>query len=228
MISIVIPTYNEARNITKLVEHLLKNAAGLVSEIIVSDGGSNDETVEMAAAAGATVLRSSRKGRAGQMNEGAMLSSGKILYFVHADTLPPVTYATDIVKAIEEGFGLGRFITKFDSDMLLLKINAFVTRFDFFICYGGDQTLFMTRDLFDSITGFDVSRLIMEDYDIVSRARPFAGYKIIKEEVLVSARKYKEAGWLKVQLANRKAVSMFKAGDDQQDIVDTYKSMLAK
>jgi rSAM/selenodomain-associated transferase 2 len=226
MISIIIPTYNEEHHIAKLVEYLRLHNNDLTCEIIVVDAGSNDNTLKTATAAGAKAVVSPIKGRASQMNYGASIANGDVFYFVHADSFPPATYISDINQSIKNGFEFGRYRTKFDSKKWILKINAFFTRFDFFICYGGDQTLFITKKLFDAIGGFNPGMKIMEDYEIVTRAKAIAKYKIIKKDTLVSARKYDTNSWLTVQLANNKIVQMYKKGASQQEMADMYKKVL--
>lgn len=226
MISIVIPTFNEAENIAGLVAHLKRSVSTNLAEIIVCDGGSADNTLAVALDAGARAILSAKKGRAAQMNCGASVATGNILYFLHADTLPPNTLAPDIEKAVASGYSLGRYRTRFDSNRIVLKVNAFFTRFDWFICYGGDQTLFMTKDLFNAIGGFNEQLQIMEDYEIVARARKHGKYKILNGAATVSARKYNTNSWLKVQMANRTIVKMYKRGASQQDMVKKYKELL--
>lgn len=223
-LSIIIPTFNEAECIGSLVEYLQAHSPS--AEIIVTDGGSSDDTLALAKQRGATALPSPQKGRAAQMNYGASFAGGDVFYFVHADTLPPMTFNTDIEAAIEKGYSLGRYQTKFDSNKLLLRFNAFFTRFDLFECYGGDQSLFIQRQLFEKISGFDASLRIMEDYEIVTRARPFGKYKILDEKVLVSARKYDNNSWWKVQRANYTIMKMYKQGAPQKDMVERYRKML--
>jgi rSAM/selenodomain-associated transferase 2 len=226
MLSIIIPTYNEEETISKLIIHLKKHSATNNVEIIVSDGGSTDDTVKAAESAGAKVVLSPKKGRSAQMNFGASIAKSEIFYFIHADTFPPDSFVSDIESASKQGFEIGRYQTKFNSDKIILKINAFFTRFDFLICYGGDQTLFITKKLFNQINGFNEEMMIMEDYDIVRRARQIARYKIFKKAALVSARKYETNSWFKVQNANRTIVNMYKEGASQQDMVKKYKEML--
>mgnify|MGYP001252698926 CR=1 FL=1 len=226
-ISIIIPTYNEAASIGKLVGYLQKHGGEQVKEIIISDSASTDETVAIAEQAGARVLISPQKGRAAQMNYGAANSSGSILYFVHADSFPPVNFATDIINAVNDGYDFGRYRTKFNSNKILLKINAWFTRFNWFICYGGDQTLFISRKLFEQSGGFKNNLLIMEEFELCERLMKQARYKIFNNATLVSARKYEGRSWLQVQLANRKAVKLFRKGASQKEIVNTYKKMLS-
>ncbi len=226
MISIIIPTYNEAESISHLINYLRKNAAPSIAEIIVSDAGSADNALQIAQQAGAQAVLSPKKGRAAQMNYGASIATGNILYFIHADTFPPATFANDIEQAVAKGYGLGRYRTKFNSKKTILRVNAFFTRFDWFVCYGGDQTLFITKALFTQTGGFKEDMLIMEDYEIVIRARQKTKYKIFAKAALVSARKYETNSWLTVQLANRKIVKMYKSGASQMDMVKKYKEML--
>ena len=227
-ISIIIPTYNEAASIRKLIEYLQLHGKDGVIEIIISDGGSTDETLAIAEQSGAVALISPQKGRAAQMNYAAAKASGEILYFVHADSLPPVNFAADIIEAVNSGFDFGRYRTKFDSSKLLLKINAWFTRFNWFICYGGDQTLFVTKELFVKSGGFKNELLIMEEYEFCDRLMKDYKYKIFADTALIGTRKYEGRSWLKVQLANRKAVKLFKKGASQEEIVETYKAMLNK
>jgi rSAM/selenodomain-associated transferase 2 len=225
MISIVIPTYNEAAIIAHLVTYLQLHGGNTIAEIIVIDGG-NDDTLKIAKQVGAITAKAVVKSRAAQMNQGAGMATGNILYFVHADTLPPKSFAVDIVTTINNGYEFGRYCTQFDSKSSLLKVNAYFTKFDLFVCYGGDQTLFITKTLFSNIGGFNTDLKVMEDYDITIRAKQKANYKIIKKNVLVSARKYEHNSWFKVQKANYIVVKMFKKGASQQVMITKYKALL--
>ena len=225
-ISVIIPAFNEEENISGLILYLKQYGRGLLKEIIVADGGSLDNTVLYAEKAGARVILSAQKGRAAQMNRGASVASEKILYFVHADVYPPKTFAIDILTAIENQFDLGRYFMKFNSRKWILKVNAFFTRFDLFACYGGDQTLFITRKLFDKAGGFDSSLRIMEDFEFTARARKYGRYKIFQKSVLISARKYDTNSWLQVQRANFTVIKMYQKGASQEELVKMYKQML--
>ncbi len=225
-LSIIIPTYNEATNIAGLINDLSEHARGRQIEIIVSDAGSKDATMEVAAKAGAVVLKSPNPGRAAQMNYASRFASGDVLYFVHADVGIHPDYFQDIENAVSEGFGAGCYRFQFDTDRAILKINSYFTRFDRLMCRGGDQTLFVTRKLFDQLDGFDEYYSIMEDYDIIIRIRKIAWFSIIPKNVTVSARKYENNSWLRVQVANLTAFAMFYLKKDPRHIALKYKSML--
>ncbi|MCF0040422.1 TIGR04283 family arsenosugar biosynthesis glycosyltransferase [Dyadobacter fanqingshengii] len=225
-ISIIIPTYNEAANIAGLVKDLFRYAGDQPVEVIVSDGGSNDATMEIAAQAGASVLKSSKPGRAAQMNYASNFAHGDVLYFVHADVGINPDYFKDIEQAVSEGFDAGCYRFRFGSSRAILKINNYFTRFDRLMCRGGDQTLFVTRKLFSQLNGFNEYYTIMEDYDIIIRIWKMARFKIIPKEVIVSARKYENNSWLRVQLANLTAFTMFYLKKEPASIALKYKSML--
>ena len=165
--SLIMPAYNEEKTIGKLLSHLEKFGDDRLLEIIVMDGGSNDRTVEIVQENNARCLVSEQKGRAAQMNMGVQHSSGDLLYFVHADSFPPTTYLNDLSVAFKNGFSAGCYRFRFDSDRFLLKVNSWFTRFDRIMCRGGDQTLFITRNLFEKIGGFRDDFMIMEDYDLI-------------------------------------------------------------
>ncbi|MEX8546332.1 MAG: TIGR04283 family arsenosugar biosynthesis glycosyltransferase [Mucilaginibacter sp.] len=226
MISVIIPTFNEAKNIGKLIEHLSQNQHKTAIEIIVSDGGSTDATLAIAATAGAKTLLSPQKGRAAQMDFAASQAKGNVLYFVHADTKPPVAYFEDIKEALLQGYDLGRYLSKYDSKSWLLKLNAALSRLDVFAGMGGDQTLFIIKELYQQIGGFNTDMKIMEEFEFCARARKNGKYKIIKKPVLISARKYETNSWLKVQIANYTIIKMYRKGASQQTMIDRYKQML--
>lgn len=226
MLSIIIPTYNEADVIVGLVNHLQFNGQDKVNEIIVVDGNSSDNTFELAKNAGAKVITANKKGRAAQMNQGAEMATGKILYFVHADSFPPASYVHDIMAAVKEGYDLGCYRFKFKSDKLLLKFNSYCTRFDRLMCRGGDQTLFVKKVVFEELDGYKDDYLIMEEYDFLIRARKKYMFKIIPKDVLVSARKYDNNNYFRVNFANFVVFMMFYAGMAQPKMVKTYKTLI--
>jgi len=116
MISIIIPALNEADNLQKLIPALRQNTQVPI-EIIVVDGGSTDESLAICASYAVTTL-TGKKGRAIQMNFGASHAKGEILYFVHADAIPPKGYGESIIQAIQAGYPIGCFRLKFDSNTI--------------------------------------------------------------------------------------------------------------
>lgn len=224
-ISVIIPTFNEADSIGKLVKYLLKHGGDRVEEVIVVDGGSSDKTLEKARNSQAKTFFSKKKGRACQMNFGAEQAKGEVLYFVHADSWPPKSFAHDIEEAIFGDYEIGCYRFKFNSNRPILRINSYCTRFDRLMCRGGDQTLFVSKSLFQKVGGYK-EWMIMEEYDFIIRARKQASFKIIPKDVLVSARKYEKNSYFRVNLANFVVFMMFYMGCSQDKMLSTYKSMI--
>ncbi|GGD53215.1 TIGR04283 family arsenosugar biosynthesis glycosyltransferase [Muriicola marianensis] len=198
-ISVIIPVLNEEENLQKLIPYLRQEAgSGEDVEIIVVDGGSSDHSVEVAESFGVRVL-SAPRGRARQLNAGARVAQGKILYFLHADSVPPADYDGLILDALENKTQAGCFRLQFDSPSLFLRFFAWFSRFNFPICRGGDQSLFISRELFDTLRGFDERYRVYEDNEFVGRIYRRANFKVLPYELRTSARKYKLNGRFKLQ-----------------------------
>src|SRR4051794_35066558 len=181
MISIIIPAYNEEAQITRTITAIRAHGnASIITEIIVTDGGSKDKTMEAAKARGAIAVLSPVKGRAAQMNYGASIAKGSILYFLHADTLPAKDFTTDIINAVQKGFEAGCFMLAFDHAHWFLKANCWFTRFDVNAIRFGDQSLFITKERFIQTAGFCEKYVVMEDQEIIKRIRRICRFKVIR------------------------------------------------
>ncbi|HED31492.1 MAG TPA: glycosyltransferase [Prosthecochloris aestuarii] len=197
-LSIIIPTYNESAGINALLAHIFSTrGTEHRTEIIVSDSGT-DNTRQIAGTWPVNVI-ASPKGRAVQMNRGASVAQGEILYFLHADTVPPPTFARQIVSAVENGAQAGCFRMTFDDPHWLMQTYGWFTRLPLTLCRGGDQSLFITRKLFDDIGGFDESLRVMEDIDIIERIERRASFHILPMNVTTSSRKYRKNGRIRLQ-----------------------------
>ncbi len=227
-VSVIIPTFNEQDNIKKLLDFFMLAPNRHLIEIIVVDGGSSDDTISIAQSfKEVNVCISPKKGRAAQMNYGASKAIGEIFYFVHADVIPVLNYYDDVINAITENdFGCYRYV--FDSPNNLLKFNAYMTRYNSVWAGGGDQTLFIKKDTFFKLNGFKDELLIMEDFDLVKRAKKMKmKFIILPCNVMVSARKYKYNSWIKVQYANTLIMLAWKFGASQIWLQDKYKKLLS-
>lgn len=198
-ISIIIPVLNEEGFIGKVIQHLKQTSStSNIEEIICVDGGSSDKTKEVVKANGATILQSKR-GRARQMNFGAKHARGEILYFLHADTFTPKNFDTTVLNAINEGHESGCFRMQFDTKNPILKSFAWLSRVNHTLCRGGDQSLFIKRELFEQNEGFNEDYLIYEDTEFITRLYQQTKFKVLPEAVITSARKYREKGWVRIQ-----------------------------
>jgi rSAM/selenodomain-associated transferase 2 len=220
-ISVVIPTLNEAKNIVAILDTL--SISNIVKEIIIVDSpDSNDNIERLISKYEVCYLRSKTTSRAAQFNLGAQFASSEILYFVHADVELPKNFEEEIVKSISNGADLGCFRLKFNSSLWLLKLNAFFTRFSFLWCRGGDQTLFIKKNAFETLGKFNEDFIIMEEYDLIRRSRGLFKFKIMESAILVSARKYEKNNYFKVQYVNFKAMRMFLSGKYRAQEIKNY------
>lgn len=223
-LSIIIPTLNEVSNLKELIP-LLQRGAEAGDEIIVADASSADGSAEVARELGAKVVQPGR-GRAKQMNAGATLAQNQLLYFVHADTRPPQNFRNDILENYHQGKLIGCYRFKFDSDSKWLKINSYFTKFDKIMCRGGDQTLFVCKDFFAQMQGFDENHVIMEDYDFILRARKKTDFVIMDGDVVVSARKYENNSYVRVNLSNFVIFKLYQLGMKPERLDPLYKKLI--
>ena len=198
-ISIIIPVLNEAENIPKLIQHLsLQSTTNIIEEIIIVDGGSRDNTIEIAKLLTTKVINS-RKGRAIQMNLGAKHARGSILYFLHADSFPPSGFDRLIFQEIKNGNQAGCFKMKFDSNHWWLHLAGWFTKFNWKACRGGDQSLFITKELFEELQGYDENFTIYEDIDLINKLYAKNEFTVIQQPIITSARRYRKKGIVKLQ-----------------------------
>ncbi len=225
-LSIIIPTYFEEDNIGVLLEFLTRHPNHEEFEVIVVDGGSQDDTCKIIARyPGVRLLKCEVPSRPIQMNLGAANATSEILYFVHADVRLPHGFVVDITKSLSSA-PAGVYKYRFDSSSWLLKINAFFTTFPMMWCRGGDQTLYITKALFEQLGGFDDYYCVMEDFDLLARIKAVTRFVIMRGEVIVSARKYAHNNYFKVQWINFRAFRKYRKGVNPQEIRQFYKDAL--
>jgi len=198
-ISIINPILNEANSIVSLLQHVFDNSSSTnISEIIVIDGGSQDQSFklvsEFSLLNNKVILISSEKGRAKQMNLGKQKASGNILYFLHADSFPPNNFDQLIINEVENGNLAGCFKMKFNHYHWWLRLASWLTKFQWRACRGGDQSQYITKELFDEIGGFDENFMIYEDIILINELYKRDQFKVIQKWIVTSARLYERKG----------------------------------
>lgn len=224
MLSIIIPTYNEAEHIGRTLSALCL-ATGPVREVLVVDGGSTDGTVEEAEASGVRVVRSA-KGRALQMNAGAREAQGDILFFLHADTVPPVDHAALITEAVDRAAVAGCFRLAFDHDHWFLRLNCWFTRFDVGVFRYGDQGLFVQRAVFERVGGFNGTMQLFEDNDMARRLKREGRFRVLPATVITIARKYLDNGPYRMQFVFYRMYLLYRMGLSQERLLRVYRRLI--
>ncbi len=202
-ISIIVPTLNEEKTISQCLETVV-NIPGI--EIIVSDGGSTDSTVEIVGQHRDVKVVHSQAGRSIQMNNGAACAGGEILLFLHADCILP---REDVLK-IRQIFDSGKFVggafqirllsDKFTYRWLEMGINF---RSKAFKLPYGDQGLFVKRSIFERLGGFR-EMPVCEDLDFVYRLRrKYGEIAILNGRISSSVRTWKNRGIFRTSFRNQ-------------------------
>lgn len=204
MLSVVIPVLDEARRLPGLLDGL--RAQDPDCEVIVADGGSDDESVAVAERHGARVIAALR-GRGAQLAAGAAATRGEVLVFLHADTTVPAGGLAALrARMADPRVSGGNFRVVFRGGD---RFSAWLTRFYAWFrghgLYYGDSAVFVRRAVYDAIGGIRPVTL-MEDYDFTRRLERFGGTVCIEEPpVTTSARRFVGrrparivAGWLAI------------------------------
>lgn len=226
MISVIIPTYNEEERIATTINSVLKQNNGV--ELIIADGGSRDQTCEKARSAGASIVLETNKGRARQMNAAAAIARGEILYFLHADSIPPENFTDHILKSVSNGSASGCFRLKFDHDHWFLNASAWFTRFNLNAVRFGDQSLFVKKEIFEACGKFNEELLMMEDQEIISRIKKFGRFEVLKQQIVTSARKYHDNGIFRMQAIFFRIWALYYLGYSQQRMLEVYRKLIRK
>lgn len=214
MISIIIPAHNEFNNLQRLFKIACFLEHEELTEIIVAVSPSNTDTIDkLECSSKVKIVRCKNKGRAAQMNEASVISQGTVVVFLHADVVPPKGFIDDILSSLANGYDAGFFSYKFDKDVWYLRVNASFTAKDGLFTGGGDQCLFIKKDAFNHLGRFNEEQVLMEDFEFFRRMKKEnVPYTIVKNDLVVSARKYESNSYLRVNLSNFLLVVLFKFG----------------
>lgn len=209
-ISIIIPTLEEAQGIEKS----LSRACGLnPHEIIVADGGSRDNTLQIARNATPHIVQSA-PGRALQMNMGAQTATGDILLFLHADShLPEESYRRMLDTMQNEETVGGAFSLEIESGSKSLQwISALATlRSRKLNLVYGDQALFVRKTVFEEMGGY-AHLPICEDLEFYHRLRKTGRVILLEEKAITSARRWQKKGIWFTTLRNGLIATLFLMG----------------
>ena len=198
-ISIIIPILNEEKNIISLLEHLEQHSSKNNSfELLIVDGGSTDGSISKIENYIKNhhhiALISSERGRAKQMNRGRLQANGAILYFLHADSYPPKNFDQYLIDEVKKGNLAGCFKMKFNHPHWWLKLASWFTQFNWIACRGGDQSQYITANLFDEIGGFNEDYIIYEDQILIKELYKRNQFTVIQKWICTSARLYEQKG----------------------------------
>ena len=200
-LSVIIPTLNEADHIDRVLEDV---SQGEAIDVIVADGGSIDITVAKASAHGARITQGPPS-RARQMNQGAAMARGAILFFLHADSRLPVGFDRVIRRELADAtVAAGAFSLGIDTDAKKVRIVecGVNLRSRFLGLPYGDQGIFLRAARFQQCGGFP-ELPIMEDFAMMRHLRKTGRIVTAHERIYTSSRRWRRMGVLRTTLINQ-------------------------
>lgn len=221
LVSVVIPTLNSRDELAGCLATLAEGlSVGLIRELIITDGGSTDGTLELADEAGAIVV-SGEASRGGQLRRGCQAAQGTWLLVLHADTQLDAGWTQDAIALIESGHSAGYFRLGFRADGLPPNIVAAWAniRARLFRLPYGDQGLLIHRDAYERAGGYQAIPL-MEDVALVRALSEKP--KQLPTRARTSADKYQRQGWTRRGTLNIFMLLRYLAGADPHKLAREY------
>ncbi|GAA4649235.1 TIGR04283 family arsenosugar biosynthesis glycosyltransferase [Kistimonas scapharcae] len=222
-LSIIIPVLNEASVLRqKLTGLQCFRASG--HELILVDGGSDDETISMAEGLADLVI-TSPKGRSLQMNAGAAMATGDVLLFLHADTTLPVGADALIADCLGVGDGWGRFDVRLTGRHGLFRIieRMISWRSRFTGVASGDQGMFVSAALFNRLGGYAPIPL-MEDLELSRRLIKIQRPHCLKACVVTDSRRWEKHGIVTTVLLMWRLRLQYYAGVAPERLARSYRT----
>ena len=218
-IAYIIPTLNEGDHLGRTLDSVIKQAGE--KEIIVADGGSQDNTLKIARDYGCLTISTS-PGRGTQMNRGAAAAIKDTLLFLHGDTILPNGASEEVSRIlIHQKAMAGAFHLQFEPDSPSLRIFAAFSKINSPLFTYGDQGLFMRKSAFRSIGGFQ-EYPILEDVEIQHRIRSRGRFLKSRLPVVTSSRRFTKIGPIRQQLLNCLILAAYYGGESPCDLAKLY------
>ncbi|MEY4249828.1 MAG: hypothetical protein RJA87_1461 [Pseudomonadota bacterium] len=223
MISVIIPTFNEAEHLPLTLAALVPAAVdGLVREVVTSDGGSSDGTLEAADEAGAKIITSA-KGRGQQLAAACAVAKGPWLLILHADSRLAVGWETIALSHIRQHPDrAGYFKFQLDDPSLIARVweMGVALRCQVLALPYGDQGLLIHKARYEAAGGFEAVPL-MEDVGLVRRL----GRKQLRAldgKILTRSERFRKGGYFRRSLRNWSLLLRYLMGADPARLVRDY------
>ena len=194
IVSVIIPALNEGRSIEATL--IAISRLEMSTEVIVVDGGSEDDTRAIASRCGAQVI-SSERGRGAQMHRGASVAQSNVFWFLHADTIVPAESVALILDALlDEQVVAGNFNVQFCGPGAAARFMTWLypqlRRFGLFY---GDSAIFVRREAYEKIGGFNALP-IFEDLDLLHRLKRIGKFARLSATVVTSSRRFEDRSFI--------------------------------
>ncbi|NVO55760.1 TIGR04283 family arsenosugar biosynthesis glycosyltransferase [Rhodobacteraceae bacterium B1Z28] len=219
-ISIVIPTLNAAESLPACLQALMEGVhAGLIRELVISDGGSTDKTLEIAEEAGAEVVQGIPS-RGGQLRRGCAQANGDWLLVLHADTVLDPGWSETVADHLRTGkpavfrlaFRATGFAPRWVAGWANLRSRLFGLPY-------GDQGLLVMRQTYSTVGGYK-DQPLMEDVALV---RVLPRVTLLDVRAFTSAERYERSGWIRRGGRNLWTLLRYFLGADPAKLAQVYR-----
>lgn len=220
-LSVVIPTLNEAEQLTETIRRA--RAVPEVSEIMVVDGGSTDDTLKIAGQLGARVF-TAPPSRGGQMRLGANNANSDVIVLLHADTWLPREAGHAIHKCLQDAAVVGGGFWKVFRERHVVRLGSRLRSPLLFYLGGpilGDQALFVRRDILESIGGVP-DMPFMEEFELCRKLRRVGRLSLASATVSTSMRRFAKHGILRTYLRMWRITAKYYLGAPPEELVRIY------
>jgi rSAM/selenodomain-associated transferase 2 len=221
-LSVIIPTLNAASGLPSTFAALYEGVQeGLIAELIVSDGGSGDDTLLLSDEVGAVILRG-EAGRGAQLRRGGEAGKGAWMLFLHADTVLPVGWTQLVRTHMQSGDGAACFKLSFDDESSAAgRVAGWANlRTKYLSLPYGDQGLLVSRRLYKDVGGYP-DQPLMEDVAIARKLR--GKITVLPGTVRTSAARYTAQGWVKRGWRNLTLLVRYLMGADPEKLASAYR-----
>lgn len=219
-VGVVVPTLNERDVIVETIERLLEHD---VAEIVVSDGGSQDGTINAARAFAAVTVVEGAAGRGRQINAGLRCLRSPIAMIVHADTRLPEQAIGHVRRLLADPeVAGGCFRLSFDRPSVWLELYAALSSYESYWTTFGDQAFFFRRQDVDRVGGV-ADWPLFEDVDLRQRLLRLGRFEKLPLSVTTSARRFVANGPLRTQMMNALLLLGYRTGISPQRLTQFYR-----
>ena len=222
ILTIVVPTLNAEDELPRCLDSLIEGlTAGLIRDLVITDGGSTDATAEMADAVGATFVTGPAS-RGGQLRRGVEAAQGDWVMVLHADTMLSPGWTDAVIEHIRDEGGPAYFALAFRATGLMPALVAGWAnlRAGLFGLPYGDQGLLLTRDAYERSGGYP-DQPLMEDVALVRRlGSPLTR---LPATAITSPARYHRDGWLRRGACNLWTLLRYFAGADPSRLAASYR-----
>lgn len=214
-LSVIIPVLNGAEDLARCLAQL-----DGVAQVIVSDGGSEDESQVIAGASGAHLV-TGLPGRGGQLKRGADIAEMPWLLFLHVDSQLPADWCDQVAGHIATSSAPAAFHLRFDAPGWQARFVAGWANLRSRVCNlpYGDQALLISRDAYDQAGGFEDIPL-MEDVALVRR---LPRVTLLPGAITTSAQRYTRQGWFTRGRRNLWLLLRYVCGARPEDLARAYR-----